>query len=61
MAAVTSFSIAALSPLGSGAIWRTIVNRAMLLNLYESITLPPKWVKVDLHIFHQNVGRLSLF
>jgi len=27
MAAITSFSIAALRPLGSGAIWRTIVKR----------------------------------
>jgi len=23
--------------------------------------LPPKWVKGDLHSFHQNVGQLSVF
>ena len=27
----------------------------------QSATLPQKWVKGDLHIFHQNVGQSSLF
>jgi len=35
-----------------------IVKRATLLNepCTESATLPQKWVKGDLHVFHQNVG-----
>jgi len=59
MAAIKSFSIAALSPLGSGAIWRA--SDTMKCNFYDrSATLPPKLVKGDLRIIHQNVERLSL-
>jgi len=57
MAATASLSIAAVSMLRSGAIWRTIVKRATLLtNLYNvSTMLPLKWVKEDLRIPPQNV------
>jgi len=50
MAAIPSFSTAAVRLLGSGAIWGTIVKRQQRSeNLYnESATLPPKWVKGDL-------------
>jgi len=65
MAAIRSFSTAAVRPLGSGATWRTIVKRQRRseLKLYnEFATLPPKWVKKgDSRSFHRSVGRLSLF
>jgi len=55
MAAITLFSTAAPSPLGSG---HHLTNDSKASE--ESATLPPKCVKGDLRIFHQNVGRLSL-
>jgi len=56
IAATVSFSIVVLGT--RGAIRRMIVKRATLLNepCTESATLPQKWVKGDLHVFHQNVG-----
>ena len=36
-------------------------NRCPLGKPNASTTVPQKWVKDDLHFFHQNVARLSLF
>jgi len=63
MTANASVSTAALSTLGNGAIWRTIVKRATLVN-ETCTTSPPRFLKHEqrhLRIFHQNVGRLPGF
>ena len=63
MAAKASFSIVALSPLGSGAIWQTIVKRVTLVNetfVQRVRHASSQGVKEDLRIFHENVGWLSL-
>ena len=62
MAAIAKFSIGVLSLLGTrGAIWRTIVKQATLLNENESAKIPPKWVVETSVAFTKMYGDCASF